>query len=178
MQKNGKLVDIRKATKQMVINALVGEHEDKGYRSNTLIKFDAKGGFKMVYEYRKPDEYSKLIGATIPGIYYKRIVSGTYKLIEANYKRFNNFGNVQPTNRYGEPVTDILYVKYYIVLTGKDDQGVFHTVCGEINQRFDDQYMYGWTISSVTKGVENACGCVCETGDAKNREIGMPDIEL
>jgi hypothetical protein len=178
MTKKGKLVDIRTASKQVVMNAIAGEYDDEGYRTKTAIKFDKAGNFKMVYIYDKPDEYSKLLRTNIPGTYYKRIISGKYQLYEANYERFNNIGNVQPTNKYGEPIKDNLYVRYYIVLRGTDDRGDYHTMCGEVSQRFDEQYMYGWTIS-FTRQVNNSdCNCVCETGDAKNREVSLPYIKL
>jgi len=176
MRKNGKLVNIKNATPQMIVNALAGEYQEKGYRSNSSIKFDKQGNFKLLYVYDKPDEYSKLIGATIPGMYYKRIVSGKLSLFDAGFTRYNNIGNVQPKNKYGEPVTDNLYVRYYIVLNGTDESGNSHTMCGQVYQRFDDQYMYGWVVS-FTRDVPN-CGCSCESGDSKNREVTLPYIEI
>ena len=178
MRKNGKLVDLRTATKQMVMNAIGGEFSSSGYQSQTSILLDKAGNFKMLYTYNKPDEYSRLIGATIPGLYYKHIIKGSYTLYEANFERFNNIGNVQPTNKYGEPIKDILFVRYYIVLKGTDDKGQYHTMCGEISQRFDEQYMYGWTISYTGKMNNSDCNCYCETGNPKNREVSIPYIEL
>lgn len=178
MRKNGKLVDIRTATKKMVMNALVGEYEDEGYRTRTSVKFDQQGNFKMVYVYDKKDEYSKLVRATIPGDYYKRIVSGNYKLYDANYQRFNNIGNVQPKNKYGEPIVDNLNVRYYIVLTGVDDRGNSHTMCGEVSQRVDSEYIYGWTISFTNRVQSSEIDCSCETGDSKNRETTLPYIKI
>jgi hypothetical protein len=172
----GKVLNIKNASKQLVMRAIAGEYEKSGYRSRSSIVFDKNGGFKMLYTYDKPDEYSKLIGATIPGLYYKRIVNGSYTLYEANEERFNNIGNVQPTNKYGEPVKDVLFTKYNIVLKGQDDRGQYHTMCGSISQKFDDKYMYGWTISYTSQ--VSGCDCSCETGDAKNREITIPYIEL
>lgn len=178
MRKNGNILDIRVASKQMVMNALAGEYDDEGYRTRTSVRFDNKGNFKMVYVYEKKDEYSKLVRATIPGDYYKRIVSGSYKLYDANYKRFNNIGNVQPKNKYGEPIEDYLNVRFYIVLTGMDDYGVSHTMCGEVTQRVDSEYIYGWTVSFTRKIQSSEIECSCETGDSKNRETTLPYIKL
>lgn len=178
MRKNGKLLDIRTASKQMVMNALAGEYNKKGFGTNTSVKFDNQGNFKMVYDYYKEDEYSSLIGATIRGDRYKRIVSGKYKLYDANYKRFNNIGNVQPTNKYGEPIVDNLNVRFYIVLTGVDDRGNSHTMCGEVTQREDSQYMYGWEVSYTSLVKSSEINCSCEIGDAKKRETSLPNIEI
>ncbi len=172
----GKVLNIKNASKQLVMKAIAGEYEKSGYRDRSSIVFDKNGGFKMLYTYNKPDEYSKLIGATIPGLYYKRIVNGSYTLYEVNEERFNNIGNVQPTNKYGEPVKDVLFTKYKIVLRGQDDRGQYHTMCGSISQKFDDKFMYGWTISYTSE--VSGCDCSCETGNAKNREITIPYIEL
>lgn len=178
MLKNGKLVSIRKATKQMMMNAIAGEYNERSYRTNTSIKFDSQGNFKMVYVYEKKDEYSKLIKATIPGDYYKRIVSGKYKLYEANYERFNNIGNVQPTDKYGDPIKDNLYVRFFIHLMGNDDRGNAHSMCADISQREDSQYIYGWTINYTSRIGNSECNCFCETGDSKSREITIPYIKL
>jgi|688.fasta_scaffold172401_1 hypothetical protein len=178
MRKNGKLVDIRTASKKMVMNALAGEYDNEGYRTRTSVKFDIQGNFKMVYVYDKKDQYSKLIGTTIPGDYYKRIVSGTYKLYDANYQRFNNIGNVQPKNKYGEPIDDNLNVRFYIVLTGVDDRGGSHTMCGEVTQRVDSEYIYGWTIDFTNRVQSSEISCSCETGDSKNRETTLPYIKI
>jgi hypothetical protein len=178
MRKNGKLIDIRNATKQMVMNALAGEYQQNGYRTGTSVKFDKQGNFKMVYVYDKKDEYSSLIGRTIPGDYYKRILSGKYTLYEANYKRFNNLGNKQPTNQYGEPIEDYLNVRFFIVLSGEDDHGNYHTMCGEVSQRIDSKYMYGWTISYINRVQNPDCICPCETGNSENREVTIPRIEI
>ena len=178
MRKNGKLVDIKTASKKMVVNALAGEYDNEGYRTRTSVKFDNQGNFKMVYVYDKKDEYSKLIGTTIPGDYYKRIVSGSYKLYDANYKRFNNIGNVQPTNKYGEPIVDNLNVRFYIVLTGVDDRGASHTMCGEVTQRVDSEYIYGWTVDFTNRVQSSEVNCSCETGDSKNRETTLPYIKM
>lgn len=176
MRTNGKLNDIRNATMQNVMEAIEGEYQKNEYRSNIAIKFDKNGNFKMVYEHKTPDEYQS-VGGTTSAAYY---VSGKYQLLDANYSRFNNLGNVQTTNRYGQPINDIIYTRFYIVLIGKDDQGISHTMCGEVSQPIEENEMFGWTINSMNKysKVVESCSCNCEIGD-KLSEIRLPlNIQL
>jgi hypothetical protein len=160
MKSNGKLMDIRKATKQNIMVSMAGEFGADYGSEEYSIKIDKQGNFKMYYARTiKSKSYNQGDGG------WSLRLSGKVTLHLADIARSET-----RKDKYGDVIgTDVFYTKYYAVFNGTDDRNRDHSFCAEIYQKSNDQYIYGWQTSS-TNEVPN---CYCEsTNDPQTVKIG------
>lgn len=152
MKSNGKLKDIRKATKQNVMVSMAGEFGHDNGDEEYSIKIDKLGNFKMYYARTiKSKSYNQGNGG------WTLRLSGKTTLHLADIARSET-----RKDKYGDVVsTDIFYTKYYAVFNGTDDKGRAHSFCAEIYQKSDNKYMYGWQMGTTT----DVPNCYCESVD-------------
>lgn len=160
MTSKGKLLDIRNAKMQQVMGSMAGEFgKDYGLEEYS-IKIDKLGNFKMYYARTIKSKYFNEGdgGWTIR-------LSGKVSLVLADKTKKET-----RKDKYGDVIgTDIYYTKYYAVFTGTDQKGRDHSFCGEIYQKFDGDYMYGWKMGHTM----NVPGSYCEsTNDPKTVRLG------
>jgi hypothetical protein len=160
MKSNGKLLDIRNATKQQVMGSMAGEFGKDYGDEEYSIKIDKLGNFKMYYARTiRSKSFNQGDGG------WTLRLSGKVSLILADETRKET-----RKDKYGDVIgTYLFYTKYYAVFTGTDDKGRDHSFCAKIYQKFDDNYMYGWQMGSTNK----VPGSYCEsTNDPQTVEIG------
>lgn len=160
MKSNGKLRDIRNATKQQVMVSMSGEFGKDYGDEEYAIKIDKLGNFKMYYARTiKSKSYNQGNGG------WTLRLSGKVNLVLADISR-----KEIRKDKYGDVIgTDIFYTKYYAVFSGTDDKGRGHSFCAEIYQKSDDNYIYGWQMGTIT----NVPGSYCEsTNDPQTVRIG------
>lgn len=154
MKSNGKLNDIRKATKQNVMKAMTGEFGHDNGTENFSIKIDLQGNFKMFYSYnRKSRSFNESDGG------WTLQLSGKVTLYDADFVRRKE----QIKDKYGDIInTNSYYTKYHAVFSGTDQKGREHSFCCTIDQMFDNQHMYAWQMSWT----DNVPNCYCEDTNA------------
>lgn len=143
------------------------------------IRIYSDGTFSMYFANHKNDGYSDILKTSLRNGYdYRKMVSGTFTIYTAdsvqmgrgvfNQPEKNDFGEIQPV---------FIYIKYFIVFKGKDEENNTYNMCTRLYQLFDHAERDNWYLGFTNKTVED-CNCRCVEGNGKNREVWIDGFYL
>lgn len=169
--------DIRNLPDLQVWSTILNrEYSKMEGRPKYKLRMNGDFTFQMWFSNDKPDDYSSTLKTSLRNGYtYQRVLKGDIKIVKADEKKMGRgVFDMPEKNEFGEVEPVFIYIKYYVIFKGTDENGKEYEMCTRLYQLFDHDKRERWYLGFINR----VPGCSCSAGDGKNKDVWIDGFYL